>query len=96
MEVALCGTSDYNKRSRNWRKCMIQEQLIAEIKRIPSEKLAEVYHLIHYFRLGLEQERSIKQVTQRPIGLAKGQFEVPASFFDPLPEELLNAFEGGK
>lgn len=28
----------------------------------------------------------------RPLGLAKG-FEVPASFFEPLPEELLDAFE---
>ncbi len=30
----------------------------------------------------------------RPIGLAKGRFTVPRSFFDPLPEELLRAFEG--
>ncbi len=29
----------------------------------------------------------------RPIGLAKG-FEVPASFFEPLPEEELEVFEG--
>lgn len=29
----------------------------------------------------------------RPIGLAKGMFEVTDSFFEPLPEELLNAFE---
>ncbi|HZR02362.1 MAG TPA: type II toxin-antitoxin system prevent-host-death family antitoxin [Burkholderiales bacterium] len=29
----------------------------------------------------------------RPIGLAKG-FEVPPSFFEPLPEELLERFEG--
>ena len=30
----------------------------------------------------------------RPIGLAKGTFEVPATFFDPLPEDLLRAFNG--
>lgn len=30
----------------------------------------------------------------RPIGVAKGEFEVPASFFEPLPEEILEAFEG--
>ena len=30
----------------------------------------------------------------RPIGLAKGRFTVPRSFFDPLPEELLRTFEG--
>jgi antitoxin (DNA-binding transcriptional repressor) of toxin-antitoxin stability system len=30
----------------------------------------------------------------RPIGLAKGQFEVGPAFFEPLPEDLLRAFEG--
>ena len=32
----------------------------------------------------------------RPIGLAKGQFSVPDVFFEPLPEEELDAFEGKK
>ncbi len=31
--------------------------------------------------------------TRRPIGLAKG-FSVPPSFFEPLSEDLLAAFEG--
>ncbi len=30
----------------------------------------------------------------RPIGLHRGRFAVPDSFFEPLPEELLEAFEG--
>lgn len=30
----------------------------------------------------------------RPIGLARGQLEVPESFFEPLPDDLLGAFEG--
>lgn len=30
----------------------------------------------------------------RPIGLAKGQFTIPRAFFDPLPDDLLQAFEG--
>jgi antitoxin (DNA-binding transcriptional repressor) of toxin-antitoxin stability system len=33
-------------------------------------------------------------VRPRPIGLAKGKFTVPCSFFEPLPEELLLAFVG--
>jgi antitoxin (DNA-binding transcriptional repressor) of toxin-antitoxin stability system len=33
-------------------------------------------------------------VKRRPIGLAKGEFEVPPSFFEPVPEWLLGAFEG--
>lgn len=32
----------------------------------------------------------------RPIGLAKERFTVPRSFFDPLPEELLQTFEGSR
>ena len=34
------------------------------------------------------------QTGKRPIGLAKGQFSVPASFFDPLPDDVLEAFSG--
>ena len=30
----------------------------------------------------------------RPIGLAKGMIEVPPAFFEPLPDDLLAAFEG--
>ena len=31
---------------------------------------------------------------KRPIGLAKGQFKVPPSFFEPLPDDIIDAFEG--
>lgn len=31
---------------------------------------------------------------RRPIGLLKGTFEVPPSFFEPLPESELAAWEG--
>jgi antitoxin (DNA-binding transcriptional repressor) of toxin-antitoxin stability system len=30
----------------------------------------------------------------RPIGLAKGEFVVPDDFDDPLPEDVLELFEG--
>jgi antitoxin (DNA-binding transcriptional repressor) of toxin-antitoxin stability system len=30
----------------------------------------------------------------RPVGLRKGQVEVPEEFFEPLPEEVIAAFEG--
>ena len=32
--------------------------------------------------------------TKRPIGLAKGRFKISKKFFDPLQDEILNAFEG--
>ncbi len=31
---------------------------------------------------------------QRPVGIDRGM-AVPASFFEPLPDEVLDAFEGG-
>lgn len=34
-----------------------------------------------------------KSMTPR-LGVAKGEFEVPDSFFEPLPEEILKAFNG--
>ncbi len=32
--------------------------------------------------------------TKRPIGLYKGQVEVPDTFFEPLPPEILGYFTG--
>lgn len=31
---------------------------------------------------------------KRPIGLAKGQVKVLPSFFEPLPDDIIDAFEG--
>ncbi|MBF0368335.1 MAG: type II toxin-antitoxin system Phd/YefM family antitoxin [Magnetococcales bacterium] len=33
---------------------------------------------------------------KRPIGLAKGEFEVTSAFFDPLPDDLTCRFNGGE
>lgn len=33
-----------------------------------------------------------KNTKNRPVGLAKGEFKVPASFFDPLPDAFLKHF----
>ncbi len=35
-----------------------------------------------------------KDKEKRPLGLAKGTFEVPSSFFDELPEETIALFSG--
>jgi prevent-host-death family protein len=31
---------------------------------------------------------------KRPIGLARGTFELPEAFFEPLPEDVVASFEG--
>ena len=35
-----------------------------------------------------------RRAGKRPIGLAKGEFVVPDDFNDPLPEDVLELFEG--
>ena len=36
-----------------------------------------------------------KKAGRKPrIGVAKGEFVVPDSFFEPLPDEILKAFQG--
>jgi prevent-host-death family protein len=35
-----------------------------------------------------------KPKAKRPIGLAEGMIEVPPSFFEPLPEDVINSFYG--
>lgn len=35
-----------------------------------------------------------RRTQPRPFGLLRGQFEVPDTFFEPLPEGVLAAFEG--
>ncbi len=36
----------------------------------------------------------VRRRRPRPFGLYAGKFTVPPSFFDPLPDDLLDAFEG--
>jgi len=57
---------------------MLQEQIINEINHIPSDKLNELYDLIHYFRLGLlyeQQELNAKKAY--PLRGVKIRYEEP-------------------
>jgi hypothetical protein len=44
---------------------------------------------VHEAKTHLSQRKE-----KRPIGLAKGEFEVPPAFFDPFPDDILAGFEG--
>ncbi len=59
---------------------LLKEQLVEEIRLIPEEKLAEVYDLIHYFRLGLCSERQALEIKQRTTDLAQGRGETPSAW----------------
>ena len=36
----------------------------------------------------------VEEESLRPVGLCAGEFTVPDDFNDPLPEDILRAFEG--
>ncbi|NEO26791.1 MAG: hypothetical protein F6K03_07805 [Kamptonema sp. SIO4C4] len=66
---------------------MLIDQILQELQHLPEDKLAEIYDLIHHYRLGLNQETD----QPRTPGLLTGQLS--DSFFDPLPEEELQQWE---
>ena len=35
-----------------------------------------------------------RRVIKAPLGIDEGKFEIPKEFFDPLPQDLLDLFEG--
>ena len=62
---------------------MLIQKIVQELQDIPEDKLAELYDIIHYFRLGLSQE-----LTQpRTPGLLKRQ--LGDAFSKLIPENEL-------
>jgi len=74
---------------------MLIQKIIQELQDIPEEKLAQLYDVIHYFRLGLNQDTAqpltVSEVEPRTPGLLTGQ--LGDAFFEPLPEEELQQWE---
>jgi hypothetical protein len=74
---------------------MLLQQIMQELQALPEDKLAEIYDLIHYFRLGLTQEHNqppaaIEEEPRIP-GLLQGT--LGDAFFEDLPEEELQQWE---
>jgi Protein of unknown function (DUF4435) len=74
----------------------LSNQLAGILKRqgIPPE----IDNIVEKQVMGLSTPRAKsqndKQKELRPYGLSKGVFKLDDSFFDPLPEDILDAFEG--
>ena len=66
---------------------MLIQRILQELQALPEEKLAEIYDLVYYFRLGLSQESD----SPRTPGLLTGK--LGDAFFEPLPEEELQQWE---
>ena len=74
---------------------MLIEKIIRELQNMPEDKLAEIYDLIHNFRVGLDRETAqplaVSEVEPRNPGLLTGK--LGDAFFEPLPEEELQQWE---
>jgi hypothetical protein len=66
---------------------MIIQKIIDELNEIPEDKLDQIYELIHYFRLGINEQTDQPRIP----GLLKGK--LGEAFFEPLPEEELQQWE---
>ncbi len=48
---------------------MIQDDIINELQYIPEAKLIELYDLIHYFRLGLDNEAAMQAFPEKHFAI---------------------------
>jgi hypothetical protein len=63
--------------------------VIEEVNRLPQERLPDLYTLIHYFRLGLEQsDKSNQPSAAKIMALAGSWQEMPESEFAELLQEI--------
>jgi hypothetical protein len=66
---------------------MLIDKIIQELQNIPEDKLAEIYDLIHYFRLSLDRELSEETPTEIVIeGIYQGIREALSGQTIPLSE----------
>jgi antitoxin (DNA-binding transcriptional repressor) of toxin-antitoxin stability system len=72
---------------------------VEEVKRDPEDFLHRVIEgetlVVTQDNRPVAEIRPLKAMAgPRPVGLAEGEFVVPDDFDDPLPDDLLDAFEG--
>lgn len=67
---------------------MLIDKIVQELRDIPEDKLAEIYNLIHYFRIGLEVELSVEETPTEIVieGIHQGIREALSGQTIPLSE----------
>ena len=73
-----------------------RKNLITSVNSLPDEVLSELANFLEYLHYKTLQNQHKKSPLKplRPFGLCAGEFIVPDDFDAPLPEEILNTFEG--
>jgi hypothetical protein len=77
-----------------------REQLIQEVLLAPEgvvdillKIMAMLKRGIDSFRVETGRVEAVVRMSDRPIGLCKGEFVVPEDFDEPLPDDVLSLFE---
>ena len=67
---------------------MLIDKIIQELREIPEDKLAEIYDIIYYFRIGLERELSAEETPTEIVieGINQGIREALSGQTIPLLE----------
>ncbi len=67
---------------------MLIQKIVQELQDIPEDRLAEIYDLIHDFRIGLERESSPDETPTEEVieGIRQGLREALAGQTIPLSE----------
>jgi hypothetical protein len=64
------------------------DKIVQELRDLPEDKLAEIYNLIHYLRIGLEVESSVEETPTEIVieGIHQGIREALSGQTIPLSE----------
>jgi hypothetical protein len=63
-----------------------------DVSDLPTPLIEAIESIVRTYRD--KSTTSTAPLQPRPVGWLRGKWEVPASFFDPLPDDLLDLFEG--
>jgi hypothetical protein len=63
-----------------------------DVSDLPEPLVAAIESMVSTYRA--KSMPAAERRPPRPVGWLRGKVEVPDSFFDPLPDDLLDLFEG--
>jgi len=72
----------------------IKKRILEGLDEVPEERLPELARFLDELRAKKLPGSGFNDRSPRPFGLCAGDFHVTEAFDEPLPEELLKAFEG--
>lgn len=70
------------------------EQITEHTRHLPEAAQREILHFVESILNKYRRVLTPALTAKRPIGLAKGEFKLSSDFFEPLTDEMLDAFEG--